>query len=99
MVSVVRKQHGRIFSQPFTHFFGPTTTASEELKFPLEVKDIIYFFMFLLCLFSKVHSPFRDRVRLPCLTAPKPATEVGDIAQQNHLQSEGIVQQRWISRR
>lgn len=78
MLPVVRKQHRVVFSQPFTPFLGPATTAYEKLKFPLEVKDIIYFLMFL---FSEIQSPFRDRVRLPSVAPPKLATEVRGTVQ------------------
>lgn len=37
---------GYVFSQPFSHFFRPTTTVFEGFKFPLAAKGIIQFLIF-----------------------------------------------------
>lgn len=91
-----------VFSQPFSHFFRPTTTVFEGFKFSLVAKDIVLCLMFLLSSFNTVHSAFRDRVGFPWVATPKyapetrdvaqkPAAGAGDTVQQCYLQSEGKV--------
>lgn len=93
---------GAVFSQSFTHFFRPTTTAFERFKFPLNAKDTILLLMFLLSLINTVHLAFTETVKLPWVATPKsapetrdavqkPAAGARDAAQQHHLQSEGKV--------
>lgn len=56
---------GEVFSQPFTHFFGPTPPAFKGFRYSQNANDIVEWLVLLIGLFCLA---FRDKVRLPWVT-------------------------------